>query len=443
MISQTPMSEKAVVKEKPKAEKETFLAPRGMHDILPEDWPARERVGALTRKIAEFYNFSRIETPLLEDAGLIVRVVGADTDAAEKELYTVRAKGGESFALRPENVTGVVRAFAEHKLARGAAFQKFWHSGPMFRYERPEAGRLRAFTQFGLEVIGANDPLYDAEAILIFWKVLEELKLKGLVLKVNSIGCRICRPAYIRQLQNYYKNYAERLCEDCNRRVKVNPLRLLDCDRDACAALKTEAPSFFDKLCSPCSTQMTGVLEYLDEAGIPYSLDNLLVRGLDYYVRTVFEIGIAGAPGEALGVLAGGGRYDYLFETLGMKATPASGGALGIERVIEAMRLQEIVVAPKSERRIFIMHVGELAKKKLLKLMEELRLAGILVDEALSKDSLNAQLKFATKDGTSLALIVGQKEIFEGSVIIRDMKHSTQETVPRARMVEEIKKRLK
>lgn len=437
------MNEKAV-REKPKAEKEAPEAPRGMHDVLPEDWLARERVGTLTRKFAEFYNFTRVETPLLEDADLIARAVGPDTDVAEKELYLVRPKSGDALALRPENVTGIVRAFAEHKLARGAAFQKFWHSGPVFRQERTvQPGRLRAFTQFGLEIIGTNDPLYDAELILIFWKVLEELKLKGLVLKINSTGCRICRPAYMRQLQSYYKNHADRLCDDCTRREKTSPLRLLDCDRDDCMALKADAPSFFDKLCSPCSTQMTGVLEYLDETGIPYSLDNLLVRGLDYYVRTVFEIGIAGMPGEELGALAGGGRYDYLFEGLGFKATPASGGALGIERVVAAMRLQDIAVVPKPERRIFVMHVGELAKKKLLQLMEELRTAGILVDEALSKDSLNAQLKFATKDGSSIALIVGQKEIFEGSVIIRDMKHATQETVPRGRMVEEIKKRLK
>ena len=416
---------------------------RGMHDILPDDWLFRERVGAVSRKFAEFYNFDRIETPILEDAGLFTRAIGADTDVVEKEMYLIKTKGGDTLALRPENTAGIARAYAEHKLSRGTAFQKLWHSGPMFRHDRPQSGRFRQFTQFGLEIIGTNDPLYDAEVMLIFWKLLEELKLKGLVLKINSIGCRICRPAYIRQLQNYYKTYLKQLCEDCVRRLETNPLRLLDCSREECATHKIEAPSFFDKLCSPCSGQLTGVLEYLDEAGIPYTLDNLLARGLDYYARTVFEISIEG-PGEEMRALAGGGRYDYLFETLGLKSTAAVGGALGIERVVGAMRAQEIVVTPKPERRIFLMHVGELAKKKLLRIIEELRLAGIPVDEALSKDSLTAQLKFANKDGGSaLALIVGQKEIFEGSVIIRDMKHSTQETVPLTRMVEEVKKRLK
>ncbi len=426
-----------------KSKSETgFVAPSGMCDIWGADWVFWDRLFKEARKFSEFYNFQKIETPLLEDAELVVRAAGETTNLVEKELYTFQSKLGEHLALRPDGTLGIARAYTEHKMSRAAPFQKFWYEGVMFREDRRELGRYRQFHQLGFEVVGGpNDPYNDAQVILIFWKLFEELKLKQIVLSINSIGCKICRPIYIRQLQNYYKNHVKELCSDCERRLKANPLRLLDCKEERCVELKAEAPNFFDKLCSPCSTHFRTVLEYLDELGVPYMLDNFLIRDIDYYSRTVFEFSVEGS--EEFKVIASGGRYDYLFELLGMKPTPSVGSAMVMERVIAAMKAQGIALPAKPEKRVFIIHVGELAKKKLLGIIENLREAGIQVSEALSRESLQAQIKMAGHEDNRLALILGQKEVFEESIIVRDLKRSTQETVPLTRLVEEIKKRLK
>ena len=265
----------------------------------------------------------------------------------------------------------------------------------------------------------------------------KEAKLKNLVVRINCTGCRICRPIYLRQLQNYYKDHLKDLCEDCGRRFKTNTLRLLDCRKEGCLEMREGAPNFFDKLCSPCSVHFSGVLEYLDELAISYALDNFFLSDFDHYNRTVFDISVEGAGSEQSN-LASGGRYDYLFEKLGGKATPAVGVALGIERIIAALRAQGAVLPEKAEKRVFIIHVGELAKKKLLGIIETLRAAGIPVGEALSRESLGAQLKLAEREHAAVALMLGQKEIFEESVIIRDLQRRSQETVPLNRMVEEI-----
>ncbi len=440
------MNTKLAEKEKPKTDAE-ITAPRGMHDIWGPDWLYWDKLFKEARKFAEFYDFLKIETPVLEDAALFTRTAGETSDIIEKEIYVLRTKGGEVLALRPEGTAGIARAYAEHKMSRTSPLQKFWYEGAMFRHDRPQAGRFREFHQIGFEIVGGvNDPFYDAQVMLIYWKLLEALRLKKVVLTVNSVGCKICRPIYIRQLTNYYKNHAKDLCADCDRRLKTNPLRLLDCKNERCAELKTDAPNFYDKLCSPCSVHLRSVLEYLDEVKVPYLLDNFLVRGLDYYSRTVFEFSVEneaeGAEPKSVTVAAGG-RYDYLFENLGLKLTPSVGCALGMERTIAAMKAQGIVPPAKPEKRVFIVHVGEMAKRKLLVIIEELREAGIQVSEALSRESLQAQLKVAGHDENRLALILGQKEIFEESIIIRDLQHSTQETVSRSKMVEEIKKRLK
>jgi len=313
----------------------------------------------------------------------------------------------------------------------------------MFRAGKVDEAHWREFRQIDFDILGgASDPLYDAQIILLSVRLIEECKLRNLVVRVNSTGCRICRPIFIRQLQNYYKNHLKKLCADCERRFKTNTFRLLDCHQPGCIELRAGAPNFFDKLCSPCSSHFSGVLEYLDELSISYVLDNLLFSDFDYYNRTVFEITVEGAGAEQ-GNLAAGGRYDYIFEKMGGKSTPAVGVALGMERIIAAMRAQNIAPAEKLEKRVFIIHVGELAKKKILGIIEILRAAGIPVGEALSRESLQAQLKLAEREDAWLALMLGQKEIFEENVIIRDLKRSAQETVPVARMVEEIKKRLK
>jgi histidyl-tRNA synthetase len=416
-------------------------APKGMHDVLPVDAPYWEKVDRTLQELVEFYGFHYIETPVLENIKLFERGVGDETDLVQKEMFLVPTKTSGTLALRPEGTAPVARAYLEHNLGRGHQPQKLYYKGPIFRHENPQLGRYRQFHQAGFEILGGpNDPLYDAQVILIFYRLLTALKIKQIKLLVNSIGCRVCRPLYKKQLQNYYKRHEKELCEDCERRLKTNPLRLLDCKKEQCQKFKENAPSFFDKLCVACSRHLRGVLEYLDELKIPYMLSNELVRGFDYYSRTVFEF-FAEGEGSELGALAGGGRYDYLIEMVGGRLTPAVGGAVGIERVIALMKLLGIVPPPRPQKRVFLAHAGELAKKKCVALIEELRAAGILVSEALTKESLKAQLKLADKEGVALALILGQKEIYEESVIIRDLKTGSQEAVSWDKMAAEIKKR--
>jgi len=418
-----------------------FQAPKGMRDVLPQDQPWWEKIEKVVKDLAEFYNFQKIETPILEQASLFQRTVGDDTDIVQKEMYSFKTKGGDFLALRPEGTAGIVRAYIEHGLGSIGQPQKLFYLGQFFRHENPQAGRLRQFHQAGFEIIGSvNDSIYDAQVIMVFDRLLSALKIKGVVLKINSIGCKICRPNYKRQLVNYYKRYERELCESCQRRLKTNPLRLLDCKNETCVLFKEKAPNFFDKICANCGRHLRAVLGYLDEVKISYNLDNLLVRGLDYYNQTVFEFF---AEGSKAGALSAGGRYDYLAELIGRKAVPAIGGAVGIERLFAVMKEQDVKLAAKTQKRVFLIHVGELAKKKSLNIIEELRESGILVAEALGKESVSAQLKVANKQGNQLAVIFGQKEIFEGSVILRDLRTGLQEAVILDKMVPEIQKRFK
>ena len=335
---------------KEKNKEEALRTPKGMHDILPEEWRWWDKVNKTTEKVTEFYGFQKIETPILEHAGLFARTVGEDNDIVQKEMYTVKTKGGDVLAIRPEGTASIARAFLEHALSKASLLQKLWYEGPMFRYESPQAGRLRQFHQIGFEVLGGvGDPMYDAQVIIAMYRLLEDLRIKNVTLRINSIGCKVCRPAYKRQLQNYYKNALKKLCADCNKRYKDSPLRLLDCKNEKCQPYKEDAPSFFDKLCSNCSTHLKSVLEYMDELGVPYILDNQLVRGLDYYSKTVFEFYAEGENSLALG---GGGRYDYLIEILGGRATPGVGGAFGVERIIETMKSQGVNLPERTPKKV-------------------------------------------------------------------------------------------
>ena len=277
--------------DKPKENQRTFQAVKGMHDVLPADQPYWDRIEGVAKDLARAYGFGRIETPVLEFADLYNKTSGEESEVVQKEMYTLHTKGGDFLALRPEYTPGVARAYLENGLSRLGQPQKLFQFGPIFRHERPQLGRARQFTQIGFETLaGPNDPIYDAEIISIFSDLLAELKIKNTLLKINSIGCRVCRPLYKKQLVNYYKNHESELCEDCAQRLKTNPLRLLDCKEEECMKLKEKAPNFLDKLCVCAREHFKSVLEYLEEVAIPYELDNHLVRGLDYYSRTVFEI---------------------------------------------------------------------------------------------------------------------------------------------------------
>ncbi len=428
--------------EKKKESPRTFQAPKGMHDVLPADQVYWDKIGDAVNELARAYGFGRIETPVLEAAELYNKTSGDESDVVAKEMYTLRTKGGETFALRPEYTPGIARAYLEHSLSRLGQPQKLFYVGPVFRHDRPQLGRYREFNQIGFETLaGPNDPIYDAEIIEIYVDLLRELKIKDFTIKVNSIGCRVCRPIYRKQLTNYYKNHEEELCEDCVRRLTTNPLRLLDCKEPSCVKLREKAPNCLDKLCVTCTEHFKAVLEYLEEVGITYELDHRLVRGLDYYSRTVFEIYANGKEAE-IGALAGGGRYDYLMETIGGHLTPAVGGASGVERLIAVMKARGIVPQARPPKRVFLAHAGALAKKKAFALLAALRAAGITVSESLAKESLGAQLKVADKEGIGIAVILGQKEIYEESVIIRDLRTGLQEAIPQAKLVDEIRKRL-
>lgn len=436
----TPKKSVKKEKEKEKEVKVSLLqSPRGMHDILPTEMPLWTKIEETAQEIAEFYGFGRIETPILESAELYLKGIGEETDVVRKEMYTIRSKGSGKLALRPEYTAGVIRSYLQHGMHRLSQPQRLWSFGPLFRHDRPQAGRYRQFHQFNLEIIGGDsDAVYDAQVIMAFFKLLEELKVRPLIVQINSIGCRICRPNYRKKLVEYYRD--QEICKDCEERLMVNPVRLLDCKKEMCQQVKAGVPNVLDSLCSPCRGHLKQVLEYLEEAKLPYVVNHLLARGLDYYSRTVFEITLE----ESNLALAGGGRYDYLAELLGGRGAPAVGGALGVERVLEILKASGITSSSKNSKvKVFLIHIGEDAKKKSLPLMEELRRSHVSTSNVLGKDSLSAQLEAANKMGVPLALILGQREVYEGTVIVRDMASGVQEPVLLKNVVEEVKKRLK
>jgi histidyl-tRNA synthetase len=424
-------------KTQKKEDKKVMQSPRGMHDKLPESWQYWDRIEKVIKCVSSFYNFSRIETPILEHTDLFVRGVGEGTDIVEKEMFSLKTKGGDSLVLRPEATAAVMRSYFEHGMHRLPQPVKLFYFGRMFRHERPQAGRYRQFHQYGVEILGGDsDPLYDAQTILVMYRFLAELKIENMIVKINSIGCKKCRSSYLQKLSNYYKKH--KVCKDCERRLQINPLRVLDCKSKQCAELKEESPKLVDSLCGDCKTHFKGVLEYLDELELPYMLDHHLVRGLDYYSRTVFEIFL---DGEDQIALAGGGRYDYLGKIIGGKDTPAVGASAGVERALAVAKESGLRPMP-TKKKVFLVHVGAVTKRKSLSLIEELRQNNIPVLEALGKGSLSAQLERASKAGSPIALIFGQKEAFEKSIIIRDMETGEQELVPLGSIVKEIKKRM-
>jgi len=393
--------------------------------------------------LALYYGFEIIETPVLEFAGLFEKGIGLNTDVVEHEMYTLKTKGGDFLALRPELTAPVVRAYVENGFANQPQPVKFFHWGPVFRHEAPQAGRYRQFHQADFDIIGEGDPVVDAQVIQLIYGILKELGLKGLSIHINSIGDKTCWGKYREELKLYYRNKVSRLCKNCMKRFKENPLKMLDCKEEECVALKASAPNSVDYLDKACHDHFKLVLEFLDELNIPYILDPFLVRGLDYYTRTVFEI-IPEDINSSQTTLASGGRYDYLISQLGGKPAPAVGGSIGIERVVNEMRRQDVKVnAIKTKTRVFLAQLGDLAKKKSLKLFEEFRKNNIYVSESFGRDSVKAQLRVADRLGADLALIIGQKEALDDTVILREMQSGVQEIIPLEKIINEVKKRLK
>ncbi len=428
-------------KEK-KEKKILFQSPKGMHDILPQEQLYWDEIKKVSCQVADFYNFSRIDTPILEAAEIFERGVGESTEIIEKQMYIIRTKGGNRLALRPEGTAPIIRSYLQHGLGKLGQPLKLYYNSPMFRYERPQAGRYRQFHQIGFEIIGgSDDPIFDAQIVLIIYRLIQDLKIKNLTIQINSIGCKGCRLIYRKKLQNYYNKLTQKkICVDCQRRLSANPLRLLDCKNKDCVLIKEQAPIILDNLCNFCNNHFKVVLEFIDEVKLPYRLNHFLVRGLDYYNRTVFEIFTEGVDTA----LASGGRYDSLAEMLGGRKVAAVGGGVGVERLVELMKFNRAGnLLIKNKPKAFLIHIGEQAKKQSLVLIEEFRKSGIKIIESLGKDSLRSQLRAADKEKADLALILGQKEAFEESIIIRNMKSGNQETVPLRMVVKEAKKWIK
>ncbi len=429
-----------------------FQAPTGMHDILPEEQNYFDKIYSVCENVVNFHNFKKIETPILEYTDLFSKGTGVGSEIVQKQMFSLRTKGGDSLTLRPEFTPGIVRSYLEHGMQNLPQPVKLYSQGPVFRYEHPQAGRYRQFHQFNLEVIGDQSAVVDSQVIQIFYSILQELKLKNLVVEINSIGDSQCRPYYKKLLVSYFKAREQALCLDCRRRLRENPLRILDCKEEKCRRIASQAPQIIDHLCDECHRHFKEVLEFLDEVQLPYRLNPYLVRGLDYYTKTVFEIfqetpdktplpeGTEPAPRIAL---AGGGRYDGLVKLLGGEATRACGGAMGVERVVSVLKGKEIKFAESYNPSVFLAQIGNMAKKKSMKLLEDLRKARVQVGESFGKDSLKAQLKMADKLGVKYTLLLGQKEVLEGTIIIRDMKTGRQDSVKFDRAVKEVEKRLK
>ncbi len=421
---------------------------RGMKDVLPDEYKYWNLIFKKALELSKSYGFRRMETPVLEALELYERSSGRSSDIVTKEMFSFIDKNGDRIALRPEATPGLVRAYIEHGMFNLPQPVKLFWLGPVFRHDKPQAGRFRQFSQFNLENIGDASPVADAELIAITYYFFRELQL-AVVIQINSVGCTSCRKEYVAKLENFYKERGRRakLCEDCKKRFAKNPLRLLDCKEKQCQAIAAEAPQIVDSLCEDCRNHFIKVLEYLDELDIPYNLNPTLVRGLDYYNRTVFEIWPVLGDGEAVdssrqSAIGGGGRYDGLVEYMGGRPTPACGFAIGIERVIMKIKEKNIPINDEEKGDVFLAHLGDPARRKIMVLFEELRKNGFKVRQAFSKDSLKAQLEAADKAGVKFTLILGQKEMMDGTILIRDMESGIQEIIDYKKVAAEIEKRL-
>ena len=413
-----------------------FQAPRGTQDMLPAEQPYWRYIQQAADAIAALYGYERIDTPIFEEAGLFVRTVGAGTDIVEKEMYTFTDLGGGQMTLRPEGTAPVCRAYIEHGMASLPQPVKLFYQAPIFRYERPQAGRFRQHHQFGFEAIGDGDSALDAELIDMAWRFFTTLGLKNLTLQINSIGCTECRPAFLAKLKEYYAGHKEKLCGDCKVRLDNNTLRLLDCKKPTCQPLGARAPRSIDNLCPECAAHFEQVKHHLATLGLPFEINSSMVRGLDYYTKTVFEIQPEEERGQS--TIAGGGRYDGLIEELGGKSTPGVGFATGIERIILNLKKQNVAVPEIAKPSVFVVWLGEEARDSAVKLAGNLRESDISAVMVYTPRSMKAQLRQADGAGCHFAAIIGEEELAQGFVTLRDMSKAQQEPVPLRKLVEKL-----
>ncbi|HBU07547.1 MAG TPA: histidine--tRNA ligase [Candidatus Magasanikbacteria bacterium] len=417
---------------------------RGFKDILPKEDNFWKVIRHSAENLADAYNYKWIETPILEEASLFIRSIGKGTDVVDKEMYVFEDADGDKICLRPESTASIARAYVLHGMHTMPQPVKVWYLGPMFRHDRPQAGRYREFHQFGCESLGVKDPVVDAELIAVAYYFLKDLNINSIVY-INSIGTVADRQNYIVELVGYLRAKRSYLCEECKKRINKNPLRVLDCKNPDCKTILEEVPQIIDWLSDESRNFFMKVLEYLDDLNIPYELKPTLVRGLDYYTDTVFELYKENGEEGAQSALGGGGRYDGLVAELGSKEiVPGCGFSLGLERVVNVLKEQQQASGTEYQEtnKFFFAQLGEQARRKTLKVLEELRLNGIIVKHNLAKSALKAQLELANKYKADYTLILGQKEVQDGTIIIRDMESGIQEIIDQKKLVPALKKKL-
>ncbi|MBR1694902.1 MAG: histidine--tRNA ligase, partial [Selenomonas sp.] len=393
------------------------------------------------RDLCARYGYKEIRTPMFEHTELFHRGIGEGTDVVDKEMYTFTDRGDRSITLRPENTASAVRAYLQNKLYGDSSLVKLFYIGSMFRYDRPQAGRMREFHQFGVEALGESNPAVDAEIIMLAMDLLGSLGLKDLKLSLNSVGCPKCRPVYRKVLQDFFRDKLEDLCDDCKDRFERSPLRILDCKADADKPYMADAPKITDCLCEECQDHFHKVQHFLTEAGVEFELDARLVRGLDYYTKTAFEIKYP--PLGAQSAVAGGGRYDGLIEEIGGNPTPAVGFATGLERVLLALEKQNLLPEMDTQTDAFVVALGEEAQGAAFKLLTKLRQAGLKAGMDYAGRSMKAQMKQANKANARFALIIGEDEVKEACVQLKDMEKSEQQKVSFDNIVEKLSAEVK
>jgi len=405
-----------------------YNIPRGTFDILPEDSYKWQFLQDSFRKMATCFGYEEITTPIFEVAELFERSSGESSDVVQKEMYRFQDKKGREFALRPEGTAPVVRSYVENHLDKLSSRTKLFYLGPMFRYDRPQAGRYRQFYQYGIEFIGSNNPYYDAEVIAVAFLWLNKLGLNNLRLEINSVGCPDCSAVYDKALQEYYRPFLPKLCPDCVKRLETNPRRLLDCKLPSCIELRNNAPSQMDYLDESCKKHFSAVCDYLQAMNIPYTINPRIVRGLDYYTNTAFEIIYDGLGAQ--NSLVGGGRYNGLIAQIGGKSIPAIGFAGGFERLLLALEEEKIELIPPSKPDAYLVCVGENTRLQILPYLNALRTKGLIVDYDPDKSSLKAQLKSADTSGAKYAIIIGENELATKTVNLKNLQTGEQIAIP-------------
>lgn len=408
-------------------------APRGTQDVTPRDshkWHCIERV---TGEVAGHYGYREIRTPVFEHTELFQRSVGETTDVVQKEMYTFEDKGGRSITLRPEGTAGAARAMLEHALYNDGLPVKVWYHTSCYRYEKPQAGRLREFHQFGVECFGTADPAADAEIICLANSIFDTLGVEGLSLEINSIGCPTCRAEYHKALHAYFADRSGELCETCLGRLERNPMRILDCKSPVCSKIAEGAPSMLNYLCDDCQAHFEKVKSYLTAAGLNYTVNPTIVRGLDYYTRTVFEF-VSNQIG-AQGTVCGGGRYDGLIDELGGAHTPSLGFGMGMERLLLLLEAQGITLPDEDPCDLYIAALGQRAQVEGFALTQKVRAEGFSAECDIAGRSLKAQMKYANKIGARFTMVLGDNELDEGKARLKNMATGEQREIQLSELI--------